>query len=112
MGQPRFLADHDLNEYIISGALRREPLVSIRRLREVGLERRNDRVVLEYARREGLIVVSHDANTMPKTAYEILAEGQTVTGLLIAPQSASIARVIDSLVLRNEAGIISRNYRL
>jgi hypothetical protein len=36
MSRPRFLADHDLNEYILTGLLRREPAVQCLRVREYG----------------------------------------------------------------------------
>ena len=34
MSRPRFLADHDLNEHIIDGVLRREPAVEFLRARD------------------------------------------------------------------------------
>ena len=46
MSRPRFLADHDLNEHIIDGVLRREPAVEFVRLRDVGLGDRPDSEVL------------------------------------------------------------------
>jgi predicted nuclease of predicted toxin-antitoxin system len=70
MSQPKLLADHDLNEHIIVGVLRRAPGVEFRRVREVGLHERPDPEVLAYAADHGFIVVSHDVNTMPAAAYE------------------------------------------
>jgi hypothetical protein len=46
MSQPRFLADHDLNEHIVSGVLRREPGVGFLRARGLGLAERKDIEVL------------------------------------------------------------------
>jgi hypothetical protein len=37
MSRPRFLADHDLNEHLVTGVLRREPTIEFLRVREVGL---------------------------------------------------------------------------
>lgn len=99
MSQPRFLADQDFNEHIITGVLRREPSVEFVRLREVGLERRPDAEVLAYAALEGLLVVSHDVNTMIDQAFARLAAGEPLSGLLMVQQRAAIALVIESLVL-------------
>ncbi|MFW5693507.1 MAG: DUF5615 family PIN-like protein, partial [Thermoguttaceae bacterium] len=68
MSQPRFLADHDLNEMIVVGAVRREPAVAFTRVRDTGMQEASDDEVLEYAERQQLLVVSHDVNTMPAAA--------------------------------------------
>jgi len=98
MSQARFLCDHDLNEHIVGGVLRREPAVEFIRAREVGLENQPDSGVLEYASVHGLIVISHDVNTMPAAAYDRLAAGQKVAGLMMVRQAAPIGPVIEDLV--------------
>jgi hypothetical protein len=99
MSRPRFLSDHDLNEHIIDGTLRREPAIEFVRARDVGLDGRPDAEVLEYAAAQGLLVVSHDVNTMPAQAWARLAAGQPLSGLLMVQQSDPISPVIDSLIL-------------
>jgi predicted nuclease of predicted toxin-antitoxin system len=99
MSRPRFLADHDLNEQIIDGVLRREPAIEFIRAREVGMGNRPDPEVLSHASAHGLIVVSHDVNTMPAHAYARLAEGLPLAGLLMVRQIQPIGPVIDSLIL-------------
>jgi predicted nuclease of predicted toxin-antitoxin system len=47
MNRPRFLADHDLNEHIVHGVLRREPAIEFIRFRDVGLHEHADAAVLE-----------------------------------------------------------------
>jgi predicted nuclease of predicted toxin-antitoxin system len=99
MSRPRFLADHDLNENIVDGVLRREPGLEFIRARDVGMDGRPDVEVLEYAATQGLNMVSHDVNTMPGNAQTRLADGKPVAGLLMVRQIQPIAAVIDSLVL-------------
>jgi Domain of unknown function (DUF5615) len=99
MSRPRFLADHDLNEQIIDGVLRREPSIEFIRTRDVGLSDRPDPEILEYAATQDLIVVSHDVNTMPAHAYARLAASQRLAGLLMVRQTRAIGPVIASLVL-------------
>lgn len=47
----------------------------------------------------GMIVVSHDVNTMPAHAYARLSAGQPVAGLLMVQQTQPIKAMIDNLVL-------------
>lgn len=99
MSRPRFLADHDLNEHIVVGVIRREPLVEFIRVRDVGYEARPDAEVLEFAAAEGLIVVSHDVNTMPAAAWNRLDDGEEFGGLLMVRQTEPVGKVIENLLL-------------
>ena len=99
MSRPSFFADHDLNEHIVDGVLRREPALEFIRARDVGIDGRPDPEVLEYAATQSLIIVSHDVNTMPGHAQSRLVAGKHVAGLLMVRQTQPIAAVIDSLVL-------------
>lgn len=99
MSRPRFLADNDLNESIIVGLNRREPGVQFVRAREVGLRAKSDRELLGYAAEAGLIVVSHDVNTMVADAVERVGRGVPMSGLLMVRQTAPIRPVIESLQL-------------
>lgn len=99
MSRPRFFADHDFNEHIIDGSLRRESGVEVARVRDYGLSRETDAVVLEFAASNGFLLLSHDVNTMPAAAYARIEDGHPMPGLLMVRQSAPIARIIDDLIL-------------
>jgi Domain of unknown function (DUF5615) len=99
MSQPRFLADQDFNEHVITGVLRREPAIELLRLRDVGLDRRPDTQVLAYAAAEGFQLLSHDVNTMIDAAFARLSAGEPLGGLFLVRQRSAIAPVIESLVL-------------
>ena len=99
MSRPRFLADSDLNEHIITGFLRREPAAEMIPARDASLDNRPDPEVLNYAASHHLIVVSHDVNTMIGHAYARIAEGKSMAGLLMIKQSEPIGPVIESLRL-------------
>lgn len=99
MSRPRFLADHDLNEHIVTGTLRREPTLAFPRVREFGLNEAPDAAILDFAQRQRLLVVSHDVNTMPAAAYARLSSGDSFPGLFMVQQTLPIATVIDNLVL-------------
>jgi hypothetical protein len=104
MGRPRFLADHDLNEHIVTGVVRQEPVIEFLRVRDLGLSARPDDEILAYAATKGLVVVSHDVNTMPAAAFARLAVGEPLAGLFMVPQRAPIAAVIGALVMIWAAG--------
>ncbi len=99
MSRPRFLADHDLNEHILDGLLRREPAVEVIRARDLGLADRPDGELLKYAASERWLIISHDVNTMPAYAHKRLEAGQTISGLLMVRQTQPIGPVIGSLIL-------------
>ena len=99
MSRPRFLADNDLNEQIVVGVLRREPPISFTRVRDAGLGGAPDAEVLAFAADRGLILVSHDVNTMPAAALARLSGGQAMPGLFMSRQRGPVAPTIDSLVL-------------
>lgn len=98
MSRP-ILADHDLNEHIVIGVIRRAPAVEFSRARDFGISDSPDAEILEYAAERGFIVVSHDVNTMPTAAYDRLAAGKTIAGLLMVQQTSSISPIIDNLIL-------------
>ena len=99
MSRPRrFYADHDLNGYLIEGVLRREPAIELLRAREAGMHARPDPEVLEFASQHGLIIVSHDVNTMGAAAFERMSRGEPMAGLFLIHQRRSIGAVIDDLV--------------
>lgn len=99
MSRPRFLADNDLNEQIVLGVLRREPLIQFPRVRDSSLGSAPDAEVLAHAAKEGSILVSHDVNTMPAAALARGAAGLPMLGLFMAQQRGPVAPIIDSLIL-------------
>ena len=99
MSRPRFLADHDLNEHLVCGVLRREPAIEFIRARDIGMHARLDAEVLAYAAEHQLIVVSHDVNTRPANAYTHIRAGTPVAGVLMVKQSDPVGMVIDDLIL-------------
>jgi len=99
MGRPRFFADNDLTEKIVDGVIRREPLVEFVLCRAVGLRDRPDAELLAYAAEHGLVIVSHDVNTMRAAANERIASGQPMTGLVLVHQRAPIGQAVEHLVV-------------
>ncbi len=99
MSTPRFLTDHDFNERIVRGVRRREPLIEILKIRQVGDPAWSDDQILEFAAQNGLLVLSHDVNTMTAAALQRIAAGLFMAGVFFAPQTGALGKVIDDIIL-------------
>ena len=95
----QFLGDADLNQLIIDGVCRREPLVDFKTANEADLEGLTDFEVLELAADEGRVLVSHDTSTMPVHFGARLRLGLKNPGVLLALQSASVGEIVESLLI-------------
>jgi len=93
-----FQADADLNEDIVSGALRREPGIDFQTAEEAGLAGLKDMSVLTIAAREGRVLVSHDRRTMPIYFSRFITTTES-PGLFIASQKTDVRSVIEESVM-------------
>lgn len=99
MSRPRFLADEDLRRGIVHAVRRLEPSVSFNTVVDEGLSGTNDEGVLDFAQVDRWLIVSHDVNTMKAVAERRVADGRSVHGLFLVPQSRPTRPVAESLVL-------------
>ncbi|HEY3159969.1 MAG TPA: DUF5615 family PIN-like protein [Vicinamibacterales bacterium] len=95
----RFLADASLHHAIVTGCLRREPLMDFVSAHVAKLEGLRDLEVLALAAAQGRILVTHDFRTMPRHFAEFVASGATSPGVLLANQRTPLGVVIEDLVL-------------
>lgn len=95
----RFLADEDFDNDIIRGMLRRESILAIVRVQDVGLAGADDPAILEWAARENRIVITHDVSTMTAHAYRRVSAGQSMPGVFAVAQSVAINTAIEDLLL-------------
>ena len=93
----RFQADADLNEDIIWGEKREEPMVDFQTADDANLRGLADDAVLALAASENRILISHDRKTMPGHVRAELEAGRTVAGVFIVPQRMAIAQAINDL---------------
>jgi hypothetical protein len=63
-----------------------------------------DTSILEHAAAEGLVVLTHDANTMSFHADERLRGGLPLPGLVVVPQSLGVGRAVAELEIVMGAG--------
>jgi len=94
----RFQADADLKHAIVSGLLRREPMIDFQTATQAGLAGLNDLEVLRISAREGRVLVTHDNRTMPRYFAEFVADIRS-PGVIVASQQLSIAVIVEELLL-------------
>jgi Domain of unknown function (DUF5615) len=93
----RFLADENFSGAVVRGLRRRHPDVDIVTVQEVGLTAADDPTVLEWAAREGRVVVTNDARTMIGFAKQRTAAGLAMPGLIEAGRRLSAGAAINNL---------------
>jgi predicted nuclease of predicted toxin-antitoxin system len=94
----RYQADADLNQAIVTGVLRREPIIDFQTAWVAGLEGIKDPEVLAIASEQGRILVSHDRRTMPSEFAQFIIINQS-SGVIIVSRKLSIEVVIEELLL-------------
>ncbi len=101
----RLAADENFNNNIVRGLLRRRPAADFVRVQDAGLSGADDPTVLEWAAQQGHVAVSHDVSTLRKHAYERVAAGLRMPGVFEVPNTLSIGRAIDDLLLIIECSL-------
>ena len=99
----RLLSDENFNGRIVRGVLRQRPGIDLVRAQDVGLSGVDDPAVLEWAAQNDRIVISHDQNTLVGFALDRVTGGQPMPGLFVVDSSAAVGRVINDLMLIDDA---------
>jgi len=95
----KFLADENFSGRILRGLLREDPDIDIIRVQDTVLYQAEDPLVLEWAAKEERVLITHDIETMRKYAYERVAAGLPLSGVLLIRGESPIGRVIDDLLV-------------
>ena len=101
----KFLADENLDNNILRGLLRRQPDFNLLRVQDVGLFGKDDPTVLAWAAQENRILLTHDVATITRYAYERIAKGLKMPGVIEIKASASLGNAIEDILLFVECGI-------
>lgn len=96
----RFLTDFNFDGRIIRGVLRQRPQFDLVRGQDVGVaEETPDPELLEWAAQNDRILVTHDRNTMSGFAYDRVAAGLSMPGVIIVARTAPIRQIIEDMLL-------------
>jgi len=90
------LADENFNHRVLRGLRRRLPTLDCLPAQETEVYQREDPEVLDWAALHSRVVLTHDVNTMTKYAYERLAAGQPLPGVIVVPKELPIGAAIGS----------------
>jgi len=77
----RLVSDENIHGDLVRGLRRKCPDVDIVRVQEVGLQGADDPVILEWAARDGRILITRDRNSMVGFAYDRVIAGQPMPGI-------------------------------
>ena len=93
----RFLADQNFSGIILRSLLKRNPNIDCVRTQDLSLEKLPDYQLLTWAAEENRIILTHDINTFPTFAYEKMAKGEKMSGVIIVSDQISIGQAIEDL---------------
>jgi predicted nuclease of predicted toxin-antitoxin system len=66
----RLLVDENFDNTIVRGLFRRNSMLEIVRVQDVGLSGKDDPSILEWADQEGRVLLTHDVATITRYAYD------------------------------------------
>jgi hypothetical protein len=95
----RFAADENFDGRIVRGLLRVLPDLDLVRVQDTPLAEADDPAVLEWAAREGRVVLTHDIGTMSAAAWSRVRAGLPMPGVIEVSSEEPIGRAIDQIHL-------------
>jgi hypothetical protein len=94
----RLASDADVHGDILRGLRRRWPEIDLLRVQDALPEGTADPEVLAWAAAESRILITNDRNTMVGFAWQRVAAGAEVPGLIVTTNEQSIGSAIDDIV--------------
>jgi Domain of unknown function (DUF5615) len=95
----RFLVDENFDMRIVRGLLGQNPELHVVRAQEAGLGGAEDPEVLEWAAREGRVLLTHDVSTVTRFSYDRVRSGKPMPGVFEVATHVAIGRAVDDLLL-------------
>src|SRR5688500_17093060 len=98
----RQASDADVHGDIIRGLRRRLPTIDLIRAQDALPEGASDPGILAWVAGENRVLVTNDRNTMVGFAYQRVATGEPVPGLIVTNNEQSIGSAIEDILLLAE----------
>lgn len=92
------LADENFNHRVLRGLRLRLPALDCLPVQDTDVYQHEDPEVLDWAAAHNRVVLTHDANTMAKYAYERLAAALPLPGVIVVPKQLPIGMAIEELL--------------
>jgi hypothetical protein len=93
------LADENFKGSIVRGLLLHQPAIDIVRVQDVALSGEDDPTILAWAADNGRMLLTHDYRTVPKYAYERVAAGLAMPGVIVGDTYLPVQRAIEDILL-------------
>lgn len=94
----RLLLDENFNHHILRGLKLRAPNLDYLVAQANELKGVEDSSLLDWAAGADRILITHDINTIPKYAYERIAAGLPVPGVIVIPTTLPIGQAIEEML--------------
>ena len=94
-----YLLDECVHGSLIVGLLEQQPDLDVVRVQDVGLGSTHDRLILARAADEGRVVITNDRSTLIGFAYERVAAGEPMPGVVVLTRDMSPGDTIEQLLL-------------
>jgi hypothetical protein len=95
-------ADENFNNDIVRGLLRRKPDLDLVRIQDASLSGASDSRILEWTAREGRILLTHDASSLTRYAFERVRAGLAMPGVFQVGRDVQIRVAIEDILLLAE----------
>lgn len=95
----RLLADENFDQRILRGLKLRYSGLDYVVVQETEMSGAHDALLLDWAAKQNRVLLTHDFKTMLKFAYERVAAGKPMSGVIAIPTRLSIGEAIDDLVI-------------
>jgi predicted nuclease of predicted toxin-antitoxin system len=95
----RLASDADVHGDIFRGLHRRVPEIDLIRSQDSLPESAPDLEVLAWAAADNRVLITNDRNTMVGFAYNRLASGEPVPGVIVTTNEQSLGSAIDDILL-------------
>ena len=79
--------------------------MDIVRIQDVGLSGAGDEAVLEWAAREGRILLTHDVSTLTRYAYDRVKASLPMPGVLEVSRAVPVSTAIEDILLLAELSL-------
>ena len=93
----RLLIDENFNQRILRGLRLRVPALDYVVVQETAMQGLKDLPLLREAAVLDRVLLTHDLKTVPRHAYERVAAGERVPGIIAVPDDLPIGQAIEDL---------------
>ena len=97
--------DENFDHHILRALLRRFVRLDVRTVVDAGLKKADDPTVLAWAAQEGRVLLTHDVHTMTRFAYERVARGEPMPGVIEVQARAPTREILEDLLLILQCGL-------